>query len=125
MCFGFYFYGFSFIDYVNERRRLNIQQSIYFVSQHRGLAIAIGSIYSVFFVSYHAVLHKFSSLETSTSTQLFWGTILVITFLLAVIAPIIAITSATLSMHELVDLSKNPHAAKRNSDSAKSTPPVR
>lgn len=112
MLFGFYFYGFSFIDYVNERRRLNIQQSIYFVSKHRGLAIAIGSIYSVFFLSYHAVYHEFQELSTDTATQLFWGTILFITFLLAAIAPIIAITSATLSMHELVDLSKNKHAAK-------------
>lgn len=113
MLFGFYFYGFSFIDYINERRRLNIQQSIYFVSKHRGLAIAIGSIYSVFFLSYHAVLYKFQSLPTDTATQLLWGTLLAITFVLAVIAPIIAITSATLSMHELVDLSKNEFALKK------------
>lgn len=33
MIFGFYFYGFSFLDYINERRRLNIQQSVYFVSE--------------------------------------------------------------------------------------------
>ncbi|MBK9193073.1 MAG: hypothetical protein IPM77_17120 [Crocinitomicaceae bacterium] len=112
MMFGFYFYGFSFLDYINERRRLNIQQSVYFVSNHRGLAVAIGSIYSVFFLSYHAVFYKFSSLGTDTPTQLLWGTLLVITFFLAVIAPIIAITSATLSMHELVDLSKNKFAVK-------------
>lgn len=114
MILGFYFYGFSFLDYINERRRLNIQQSVYFVSKHRGLAVAIGSIYSVFFLSYHGVLHKFSSLGTDTATQLLWGTVLVITFLLAVIAPIIAIASATLSMHELVDLSKNQFAQKKN-----------
>ncbi|MBI3133472.1 MAG: EI24 domain-containing protein [Bacteroidetes bacterium] len=120
MLFGFYFYGFSFLDYINERRRLNIQQSVYFVSKHRGLAMAIGSIYSIFFLSYHAVLHKFSNLGTDTASQLLWGTVLVITFLLAVIAPIIAITSATLSMHELVDLSKNQYASKKQNDSAKS-----
>lgn len=113
MIFGFYFYGFSFIDYINERRRLNIQQSIYFVSKHRGLAFSIGSIYSVFFLSYHAVYFKFENLGSDTSTQLFWGTLLFITFALAVIAPIIAITSATLSMHELVDLSKNEFATKK------------
>lgn len=120
MFFGFYFYGFSFIDYVNERRRLNIQQSIYFVSKHRGLAFAIGSIYSVFFLSYHAVYHKFESLTTDTGTQLFWGTILVVTFILAVVAPIIAITSATLSMHDLVDLSKNKFASKKTESQANS-----
>jgi len=116
MIFGFYFYGFSFLDYINERRRLNIQQSVYFVSNHRGLAVAIGSIYSVFFLSYHAVFYKFSSIGTDTATQLLWGTLLVITFFLAVIAPIIAITSATLSMHELVDLSKNKFAVKSSNE---------
>lgn len=113
MCFGFYFYGFSFIDYINERRRLNVQQSVYFVSQHKGLAVAIGSIYSVFFLSYHAVMHQFQFLATDTQTQIMWGTILVIAFILAVVAPIIAITSATLSMHELVNLSKNKFADKK------------
>ncbi|WP_051568633.1 EI24 domain-containing protein [Crocinitomix catalasitica] len=106
---GFYFYGFAFIDYVNERRRLNIQQSIYFVSKHRGLAIAIGSIYSIFFLSFFYVFRSYGDLPTDTATQLFWGTILVITFILASMAPILAITSATLSMHELVDLSKNDY----------------
>jgi len=123
MFFGFYFYGFSFIDYINERRRLNIQQSVYFVSKHRGLAIAIGSIYSIFFLSYHMVLRQFATLGTDTSTQLLWGSILVITFLLAIIAPIIAITSATLSMHELVDLSKNEYAIKKPDHAAKSNQP--
>ena len=107
---GFYFYGFAFIDYVNERRRLNIQQSVYFVSKHRGLAIAIGSIYSIFFLSFFYVFRGFSKLPTDTSTQLFWGTILVVTFILAALAPILAITSATLSMHDLVDLGKNDYA---------------
>jgi CysZ protein len=85
MCFGFYFYGFSFIDYINERRRLNIQQSVYFVSKHRGLAVAIGSIYSIFFLSYHAVFFKFEGLSTDTGTQLLWGSLLFITFALAVL----------------------------------------
>lgn len=114
MVIGFYFYGFSFLDYVNERRRLNIQQSIYFVSKHKGLAVAIGSVYSIFFLSYHLVFRQFETLATDTGTQLFWGTILVITFILATIAPIIAITSATLSMHEMVDLNNNRFALNQN-----------
>ncbi|WP_066755636.1 EI24 domain-containing protein [Crocinitomix algicola] len=109
---GFYFYGFAFIDYINERRRLNIQQSVYFVSKHRGLAISIGSIYSIFFLSFFYVFRSFATLPSDTSTQLFWGTILVITFLLAALAPILAITSATLSMHEIVDLNKNDYAVR-------------
>lgn len=109
---GFYFYGFAFVDYINERRRLNIQQSVYFVSKHRGLAVAIGSIYSIFFLSFFYVLRGYDNLPSDTATQIFWGTILVITFILAALAPILAITSATLSMHELVDLGKNEYAVK-------------
>ncbi len=112
ICIGFYFYGFSFIDYVNERRRLNLEQSIYFVGQHRGLAIAIGSIYSVFFLSYFYVFRQFDVLSVDTPTQIFWGFILLITFILAATAPILAIASATLSVHALVDLRKNTHAWK-------------
>lgn len=109
---GFYFYGFAFMDYINERRRLNIQQSIYFVSKHKGLAVAIGSIYSIFFLSFFYVFRNISKFPTDTGTQLFWGSILVVTFLLAAVAPILAITSATLSMHDLVDLSKNEYALR-------------
>ena len=109
---GFYFYGFAFIDYINERRRLNIQQSIHFVSKHRGMAIAIGSVYYICFLSFHGVYRKFDSLAIDTTTQLIWGTVLLITFICAALAPILAITSATLSMHEVVDLSKNEFAIK-------------
>ncbi len=109
---GFYFYGFGFIDYVNERRRLNIAQSIHFVSRHKGLAFAIGSVYSLCFLSFHLSFLKFSNVPIDTGTQLFWGTILVVTFVLASISTLVAVTSATLSMHELVDLSKNEYAKK-------------
>ena len=99
---GFYYYGFSFIDYVNERRRLNIQQSIYFVSQHKGLAISIGSVYSTFFLLYFFVSKNFNTLTTDTSTQILWSIILILLLLLAALSPILAITSSTLSMHELL-----------------------
>lgn len=41
-----YFYGFSFIDYSIERRRLNIRQSVKLVRKRKGAAIAIGLIYA-------------------------------------------------------------------------------
>lgn len=111
---GFYFYGFGFIDYVNERRRLNIPQSIHFVSKHKGLAFAIGSVYSICFLSFHLSFRQFSSVGSDTSTQLFWGTILIIAFIFASVATLVAVTAATLSMHEIVDLSKNEYAKKTN-----------
>ena len=104
---GFYYYGFSFIDYVNERRRLNIQQSIYFVSQHKGLAIAIGSIYSILFLLYFYITNNRTDLISVYGYERLWeiGSWFLLT--LAALSPIIAITAATLSMHEVVDLKKN------------------
>jgi CysZ protein len=45
-----YYYGFSMIDYTNERQRLSVKQSVRFVRKNRGFAIANGMIfYLVFF----------------------------------------------------------------------------
>jgi CysZ protein len=43
-----YFYGFSFIDYTSERRKMKIGQSIEFVRIHKWLAIANGIMFSLF-----------------------------------------------------------------------------
>ncbi len=40
-----YYYGFSMIDYCFERRNLSVQQSIYFIGKHRGLAIGNGIVF--------------------------------------------------------------------------------
>ena len=42
-----YFYGFSFIDYFNERRGLNIKDSVMFVRLHKGFAFAVGGIFAL------------------------------------------------------------------------------
>lgn len=98
---GFYYYGFSFMDYVNERKRLNIEQSIYYVSNHKGLAISIGSIYSIFFLLYFYVTKNFNTFSTDTATQILWSGIVIILLIFASISPILAIASATLSIHEI------------------------
>lgn len=104
---GFYYFGFGFIDYINERRRLNIQQSSYFVRNHRGLAFAIGSIYSLVFMVPEFL--KYLAPETFSNTYLF----LTISTIAVTIAPIIAITAATLSMHKIVGLENNEWAIKK------------
>ncbi len=103
---GFYYYGFSFIDYINERRRLNIQQSVYFVSKHKGLAISIGSIYSILFLLYFYIANNSNSLIVTYGYRQLWeiGSWFLLT--LAALSPIIAITAATLSMNEVVNLKK-------------------
>lgn len=39
-----YFYGFSMIDYINERRALSTSQSIAYIKSHKGIAIGNGLI---------------------------------------------------------------------------------
>jgi len=42
-----YFYGFSFLDYSNERNRRTIKQSVKLIKDHRGIAIGNGFIFSL------------------------------------------------------------------------------
>lgn len=46
---SYYFYGFSMIDYVSERRRMGISQSTAYVRKHKGLAIGNGFVFSLIF----------------------------------------------------------------------------
>lgn len=116
---GFFYYGFSFIDYVNERRRLDIDQSIHFIRKHRGLAIAIGSIYSILIlvpvdlgkmVDFSGFLDRpFQIMGTALFQFVLW--------MLASVAPIFAIVAATIAMDDLVDLSQNVYADKEEESS--------
>ncbi|SFT88667.1 CysZ protein [Lishizhenia tianjinensis] len=111
---GFFYYGFSFIDYVNERRRLDIDQSIFFVRNHRGLAVAIGSIYSIFILVPVdlGVMFDFSNFGKAPLKQFGIIALNMVLWFLASIAPILAIVSATLSMHDIVDLNNNKYSVK-------------
>lgn len=42
-----YFYGFSFLDYTCERRKLKVKDSIHFVRRNKGLAIANGALFAL------------------------------------------------------------------------------
>lgn len=71
-----YYYGFSMLDYTCERRKMNMEKSIDFVSQHKGLAIGNGIV----FYCFHAI------------PILGW-----------VLAPAYAVIAATISMHRIED----------------------
>lgn len=72
-----YFYGFSFIDYTNERKKMKIRESIQFVRNHKWLSVANGSIFTIFLLIP------------------FYG------ILLAGFTAIIAAIAATLAVHEI------------------------
>lgn len=86
-----YFYGFSFMDYTSERRRLSISQSVRFVRRHKGLAIANGTVFALM------LLIPFCGIT------------------LAGFASIVSVVAATIAMNEMEDLP--PHAPAKQPDS--------
>lgn len=72
-----YYYGFSMLDYSCERRKMSASATIYFINNHRGLAIGNGAVFYLF----HLV------------PVVGW-----------VLAPAYAVIAATLSMREVDEL---------------------
>ena len=44
-----YFYGFSFLDYTNERHQLSIKESVKSVRRNKGLAVGLGLVFYICF----------------------------------------------------------------------------
>lgn len=42
-----YFYGFSFMDYTSERKKLNAKESIQLMRKYKGMAVANGALFSL------------------------------------------------------------------------------
>lgn len=106
---GFYYYGFSFLDYVNERRRLTMDESILFMRKHRGLTISVGLGFSMLIlvpVNLSALYdwHKISTAPIEVVSQF---TVHFFLWFCASIAPILTSIAATLAMNDVVDLSAN------------------
>jgi CysZ protein len=72
-----YFYGFSFMDFSNERNRLSVKESVIFIRKKSGLAIGIG------FVFYSCLLIPF------------------VGSFLASLLSVFSLTAATLSFEEM------------------------
>ena len=100
MLIGFYYYGFSFIDYMNERRRLTISESVLIVKKHKWFAFALGSIFTLLF---HYTNKYFINAKDDLSTNAFLVIVIVSSTVMSII-PIVTIIAATLGVNELVDL---------------------
>jgi len=86
---AFYFYGFSFMDYASERRRISIAEAIKFTRRHFLVAFFLGGIYvGMYSIPYAGV----------------------------VIAPILSVVAGTVAVHYLIDLSDNPYAVKEGQE---------
>jgi len=77
-----YFYGFSFMDYTSERRKMKVAQSVEFVRAYKWLAIANGSLFSLF------LLIPFCGVFLSG------------------FAAIVSVTAATLAVNEIAPVSR-------------------
>lgn len=111
---GFFYYGFGFLDYINERRRLDMDQSITFVRDHRGMTIAIGAVYSVLILLPVdlGALFDWSNFSNDSMGTIGTFSFQLFLWLCASAAPILAIVAATIAMHDLVDLNTNEYSQK-------------
>lgn len=105
----FYYYGFSFLDYVAERRKLNVDESILFMRKHRGLVMSIGMVYSLMIlvpVDLFALFdwQRISEAPIDVVSQFLVHFSL---WFCASFAPILASVASTLAMHDLLDLKSN------------------
>ncbi len=109
---GFYYYGFSFMDYINERRRLTMDQGIMFVRKNRGVAVVIGAGYSIMILVPVdlSALFDYSSFGDNFGSALGRLFLNLFLWLCASLAPILAILAATIVMDDLVDLSANEYS---------------
>lgn len=115
---GFYYYGFSFLDYVNERLRLNVEQSIQFARKNRGLAISIGAIYSIMIWVPVELKALFDWSTFSADPVHFMGQFVLnlLLWICASFAPIWSIIAATIAMDDLLDLKKTREIVLANQD---------
>ncbi len=105
---GFYYYGFSFVDYINERLKLDLPSSVKLMRNHRGLALGVGSIYSCLIwmpVDLDAIFN-WSNFAQKPLTFLFQFCMNIGFWLTASFAPVLAIVAATFTMHKRFDLKK-------------------
>ena len=111
---GFFYYGFSFLDYVHERLRWNIDESIRFVRKHRGLAVSIGMIYSLMILVpvNLSVLFTTEAFKTDALSGVMNYSYQVFLWICAASAPVLAIIAATIAMNDTLDLKKQS-AGKR------------
>jgi CysZ protein len=92
---AFYFYGFSFMDYASERRRLTVSESVAFTRKHWVAAYVLGGVYGGLFQ-----IPSFGmALEPAV-----------------VLAPILGVVAGTIVVHKIVDLGKNPYAIRPGAD---------
>ena len=103
-CIAFYYYGFGFIDYIMERLKMNHKQSIYFVRKHRGIAIALGLVFTPLF--HYSNSYLFFLKEHLENESDLFILILIASCIIIAIIPILSMVAATIAVFEINGLKK-------------------
>lgn len=103
---SFYYYGFSFMDYIHERLQMNVQESTQLARENRGIALSIGSVYSILIWNFIDLntLFDWSGFSADPGQFLLTFVTNLLLWFCASFAPIWAIVAATIAMHDLLDL---------------------
>lgn len=111
---GFFYYGFSFLDYINERLRLNMDESVRFARKNRGMAVAIGCVYSsmIWVPVDLKALFNWTAFAVDPSGFLLSFVKNLFLWICAAFAPIWSIVAATVAMNDLVDLKATRFATR-------------
>lgn len=112
---GFFYYGFSFLDYSNERLKRNLEESVQFARKNRGLAVGIGMFYSLMIwvpVDLKA-LFDWSVFQDNPLEFIRLFVINLLLWFVAACAPVVTVVAATIAMNELEQF---PHQVGKQND---------
>ena len=108
---AFYYYGFSFMDYNLERWKIDEKESVKFVRKHKGLALAIGSVFTPIF---HYLNQLISSYSQTTSNDFEFLVIVFLCALISALLPIWSMVASTLAMEKITYLDDNSPKIEEN-----------
>ena len=105
---AFYYYGFGFIDYIMERLQMSHKESVKFVRNHRGLALALGFIFTPLF--HYSNNYLFLLKDQFETGSIFFSILLISSAAIIAIIPIVSMVAATIAVLELIDVNKNSNS---------------
>ena len=108
---AFYYYGFSFMDYNLERWKIDEKESVKFVRKHKGLALAIGAVFTPIF---HYLNQFISSYSQTTSNDYEFLVIVFLCALISALLPIWSMVASTLAMEKITYLDDNSPKIEEN-----------
>lgn len=105
---GFYYYGFSFLDYINERKKMSIYSSISLMKKYAAMTFSIGMIYSLLILLpvNLGALFDWSTFSIDPIGKIEEFIAHLILWVCASFAPILATIASTICMHDVFDLKK-------------------